>query len=550
MKMPADSLGLALFVGLGGYVALSSTLFLAQGFLQHRREEKEREALAKQWAQQALQADTVDENDDATDPLPTGTKKKRKNKRNPHQATDGAPTTTVKQSAVHVLKRLVKVCRALFFPLSTIGVIACTAAKSDQVLSVVPPLFRSYGKSLQQYLPLYAHTKTQAFEFGQAYHTLTTLIANTPGGLANVAGAAVDAVLKTVSAIAGRNVTLTEVLQLPADLAAQDADKGAASRVLGLFSFVNIIWFGAIVGITMLSVPFMHVFAKPAARVFWYAWEKVVLPTLIALKPVYEPILYCLTCFVFVESLRFPRTEVDTTGTMIALTSLSFYVGSWVYTTYLISEGGGNKDLWVGLTALMVSAAVAPMAVAHRSTLLGYAAVTALISSLGFTAIGTPLYLVIGFDERLAAYRVALVCLLMTLTNAAVRIAEVDVTLLKPFESAINCFGTAVYFLALSIISVTGDRAKGALVYVANVIAYVAVGSIFNMPGLRNAALAWAVVEAFVWSSFMVIFYRFNRHDAYLVIYGFLASCALYGISLYLSSHPQMLTALFTTVTA
>jgi hypothetical protein len=50
--------------------------------------------------------------------------------------------------------------------------------------------------------------------------------------------------------------------------------------------------------------------------------------------------------------------------------------------------------------------------------------------------------------------------------------------------------------------------------------------------------------------SFMVIFYRFNHHDAYLVIYGFLASCALYGISLYLSSHPQMLTALFTTATA
>jgi hypothetical protein len=547
MKIPADFLGLALFVGLGGYVALSSTVLLAKGFLQHRREEKEREVLAKQWAQQALQADKVDEGEDATDPSSIGTKKKRKNKRNSHQATDGAPTTTVKQSAVHVLKRLVKVGRALFFPLSTIGVIACTAANTDYVHSVIPPLLRSYGKSLQQYLPLYAHTKTQAFEFGQAYHTLTTLIANTPGGLANVAGAAVDAVLKTVSAIAGRNVTLTEVLQLPADLAAQDADRGAASRVLGLFSFVNIIWFGAIVGITMLSVPFLYLFAKPVARVFWYAWEKVVLPTLIALKPAYEPILYCLTCFVFVESLRFPRTEVDTTGTMVALTSLSFFVGSWVYTTYLISEGGGDKQLWAGLTALMVSAAAGPMAVAHRSTLLGYAAVTALISALGFTAIGTPLCLCIGFTERSAVYRVALVCLLMTLTNAALRIAEVDVTLLKPFESAINCFGTAVYFLALSIISVTGDsakRAKGALVYVVNLVAYVAVGSIFNMPGLRNAALAWAAVEAFIFSGY------YCPRDGFLVIYGFLASCALYGISLYLSSHPQMLTALFTTATA
>eukprot|EP01061_Rhynchopus_euleeides_P035132 TRINITY_DN59200_c0_g1_i1.p2 TRINITY_DN59200_c0_g1~~TRINITY_DN59200_c0_g1_i1.p2 ORF type:complete len:187 (+),score=57.97 TRINITY_DN59200_c0_g1_i1:70-561(+) len=158
---------------------------------------------------------------------------------------------------------------------------------------------------------------------------------------------------------------------------------------------------------------------------------------------------------------------------------------------------------------------------------------------MGFTAFGTPLTLYIGFDSLEQCARTAGACLFLTLGRAALRAAGVDNMFLRPFASAVDVFGTSVYFLALVILGAFERKGK-ALLWV-NLAAYLCLGSVLGMPGLTNAAKVWTSLELFV--AYCMYFPKESEEQG--VVFMFTVCGILYGASLYLSTHPELILALY-----
>eukprot|EP00672_Neobodo_designis_P001320 CAMPEP_0174863744 /NCGR_PEP_ID=MMETSP1114-20130205/56853_1 /TAXON_ID=312471 /ORGANISM="Neobodo designis, Strain CCAP 1951/1" /LENGTH=503 /DNA_ID=CAMNT_0016098821 /DNA_START=47 /DNA_END=1554 /DNA_ORIENTATION=+ len=501
MKVPDDLVGVAAVVGVGGYLVASTLGFFAY----KRRQRAEAGRLSS----------------------PVHSSASRFDERSPTVSDIG-----------HLLK----------WPLAGAGAVVAVCANAARLTAAVPSVLSSYGSSASAAIsPLFADTKSQAFALGRAYEALVAAI----GGDINASDAAVtdsDAArhaLKLAADATGRNVTVAQLLRAPADLLLQDNQRSVGDRFLGALSLVNIVWLGSILLIACLAVPALYAVATPLRRVLREAWERVVYPALVAMKPAYEPLAYAAVAFVALESHRFPAGRHDMAGTMVATTAVGLFSAAWAYsTTKHATDTGGKRSstfrsLWQGTTATLIAVVSGALAVSHQSTLLGYIAVTSVLVAAGFTAVGYPLCLFIGFRGRSQALHVASICLLLTMTNAAFRATDVSATFTRPFESAVAVVGTSVYFLALSIVSVM-DGGFGVAVYAANLAGYVVLGSLLAIPGMVNAALAWAAVEVFVLSG-----YHLPKRDMnVVVVYAFVASCALYAASLYVSTHPEVLSAM------
>ena len=98
------------------------------------------------------------------------------------------------------------------------------------------------------------------------------------------------------------------------------------------------------------------------------AFTDVILPILIALKPVYEYLFY-LICWLFV--VQGTRLPVET-GFFISLTGCLGALPAFFYSTYLHSSGGGNKELFGIIVNTFMALSWIPIAIFYQSTLLGF----------------------------------------------------------------------------------------------------------------------------------------------------------------------------------
>ena len=431
--------------------------------------------------------------------------------------------------------KLAAAAKMLLCPSVAVGALWYVATHPTAVLKAVPALFSAYGKGLDSVLPVYAKNVHHAFQLGEAHKVFAD---------ADGKPAAVAAALKMASDLLSRAVTAAEMARFPEAMRLQASEASMASKVLGAFSIVNIVWFLSICGLSVLLLPFLYQLLAPLRKLIWSLWQDVVYPFLLWCRPAYEPLMYALTLLIAVESARYPRGPIDgvsMTGTMVALTACALFCSSWAYSTYLHSTGGGNRRLWLGLSGILLAGAAAPLAILHQSSLLGYVAVVSVMSALGFTAFGAPLCLFIGFESSEQAIQVAAACLFLTLGNATAKALGVESTFLAPFASAVASYGTAVYFLALSILTFGGYRFSkhfGELVYAANLAAYVVVGEMAGIPGMANAAKVWGMIELFVkYCDYC------PKSGGALIVSGFTGCGILYAMSLYLSTHPELIVA-------
>lgn len=272
-------------------------------------------------------------------------------------------------------------------------------------------------------------------------------------------------------------------------------------------------------------------------------WTQVIVPTVKALVPYYELILYPLTLYIALESLRYPSTDAySMAGTMTAVTSLAAFVLSWLYTTYLNAQGGGDQELWMCITATLFSAAAVPLAYAHQSKLLGYLAVLGGLVAGGFSGYSYGWCLFIGFNSGREALRVAGSCLMATLGISAFRALGLSNEWINPFIGPISILGTSVYFLALMVVTLERFTFfnKADILYMANIAVYIILGEVNGQPGMANVAKVYGALHAFF------MFCRFSpKGPGFIICYTFGGFAGLYWLSLFLNRNPQYIASVF-----
>lgn len=431
---------------------------------------------------------------------------------------------------------VVKVARWLTCPIATSAAAWTLLHHPAEFMSVLPAVFSSYaGAALNKVLPVHPKNFHEAFQLGQVLERIDAAASSS----AEAANKIIEDALALATQIAGRNVTLADLRAVPAELKLWAESRSTTQRILAAFSLINIIWGISILGLTLTVSPFLYFIAEPVCRVIIKLWSDIVIPILIALKPAYEPLMYAVSFFVLVESARYPRDDpYSMAGTFTALSGIAGVMLSWGYTTYLNSKGGGDAETWASLATALLVAVSAPMAILHQSKLIGYVTVCSFMGLIGFCGFATRCCLMIGFESRNAAARAAATCLVLVLINASARALQLQGPYLKPFESAINCVATSVYFLALDILSTWGDN-RATYFFIANLASMMVLGTWLGQEGMTNSAKAWSVILG------LSMYGSHPPKGGIIVVWSFSLFAILYGVSLYFSRNPALIAQLF-----
>ncbi|GMI36746.1 hypothetical protein TrCOL_g6276 [Triparma columacea] len=409
------------------------------------------------------------------------------------------------------------------------------------VLDSTPVIWTTSATNASLSLKL-PHTRVQAFELGWHAAQYAACLRTTPndGCVAHVDAA--NAAVGPASRMTAEQLTQ---VNLQAELQLEDEERSIGQRVLGFFSFVNIIWVISIFGGLLTVGPFLlYVFGEQIVKVLKALYTDLLVP--MHKLGVFELCAYAFTFLLSAQSCRYPVQHASA-AQLVGLTGALGVLPCWAYSTSLwAGPSKGNEEKFMSLTGALVALSLAPLSLLHSSSLMGFFTVAAVYVACGF-AMG-PCFggFYVGFRSFDAVTRCLLVSACFVVTFATLSIIDVAGPFLAPFALGARVLGNVGYFLALLLYSskwrgrrraILGYGASNGLMLV-SLVSAMFVGSVFSLPSYTNTALTFFVL----WIMEKQLEAKWGSAGIAVKFANFIA---LYGIAHHLNTHPEVITSIF-----
>jgi hypothetical protein len=314
---------------------------------------------------------------------------------------------------------------------------------------------------------------------------------------------------------------------------------GLLDKLLGFFSFVNVLWIISIIGMAVLFFPALYSLIGSLAE--------DILKLIIKFSFLIEPCSYAFCYYLVVSSTKYGSNTKTlnhsvyslNTGIFIAFAGLALYTAATIY-SYSKYE---KKDKKVSMDLLYVFTIIPYylMAYYYQSVLLGFCSVIAFYSMLGFGVRADTLSLYIGFANDDIMERICLISSLMILilfTSGHTLPRDI----VYPVSTALYIFGPITYYLALLIMSskyyARNDYFKMQLTMIVSLVIGLFIGGTFNIASLFNVSITFMCLYLTDKTTEIVI-------EKYTSICLFGLSLLLYKVSMYLHTHPEFVINMF-----
>mmetsp|Transcript_41468 Transcript_41468/g.72829 ORF Transcript_41468/g.72829 Transcript_41468/m.72829 type:complete len:449 (-) Transcript_41468:92-1438(-) len=436
------------------------------------------------------------------------------------------------------------IIRWLACPVAYILAHWCLLAYPEFVTTRYPALWKTGGKGVDEVLPPHPKTQLQAFELG---HTLgiyekigcNTTASRQPRECADLLQRAADVVKVSEPLTAAQ---MARMRQLLVEL---DAQKSIVDRVAGFFSFVNVIWMISIIGVLATIGPCIAYLVGPfLLRCMESLYRHVLRPVAIFLHSwgVFEVAAYTLAFAFSAQGCRYSMAQAQP-AMMVALTGGLAFMPCWMYSTGLHVTGSGSKDKFFMLSCGLLVLELVPLALIHKSSLIGFLAVLALYGCLGFVFAAFGFGFLIGFDSRNAVLRCVLASVCLVLGFTSCRILGLDPAYIQPFALGAMCLGNNMYFLAMLILTsewrcTTREYVWRQSAMIASLLLALFVGFVYVIPAMSNTATTFMVL----WLMEKELEIRWGGFGIVIIFLNFVA---LYFAALYLHTHPEHIVAMF-----
>lgn len=417
----------------------------------------------------------------------------------------------------------------------------------------IPLVMRSPAAApakLKDLLPLCPDSMAVAFRLGELKAALE---AHLDQAVEN--STVVESILTAAAALVGKNrssVSAEQLLGTLAQIERVESDVSAITRVRGFFSFVNVMWFLAIVGICVSIGPSLYHLLHPLQqflrRVAKWVFNNIISPTVRRLHSwqVIEMTMYAICACLISDGQRLDDDIglfVTLTGAML-LIPVMFYTEKFWGLEIIAKQMHRNRVLQIYQCVLALCCI--PLALIHSSTLIGYAVVLLLFSALGFGVSVSRLCLFIGFDSKSIMERCCLISFLLLSMFIGAKTVGINITYLEPFSPAIAVMGSNVFFLAMLIMSdgyYTNTPKRYRLLNIAMIFALVAFqlfGHLLGLASVANTSITYSVLYILQKYIYLHKSRDWNTWTLMLII-----SLVGWRASLHLHMHPEYITSLF-----
>ena len=444
--------------------------------------------------------------------------------------------------------------------MSMIGVWALYL-KPTLILSYTPQLsFNSISQSIDSVLPIYPKTRLEAFDYGVLVQALASYSESD--------SMTQDTILRDASLLAGRSVTVEEMMSLRSTLVEIEGNVSIIQKVWGFFSFINLLWLMAIAGIAISFLPAMWSLAEPLLNLLndlaicvkrlveWFVIE-IIIPSLQWLHDtsILEAFSFTMSFLLTAQGLRMQPES----GMYVTISGLVALIACPVYSYYL---HGQEFNEWIesninlfGCT--IVCALVCPMALHFQSVLLAYLATAAFWHCLGFTIIIEPFCYCIGWKDEDIMLRCASTSGTLLQVFTAAKITRALPPSIGCFESPVAVLGSVMLFLCLlcmSCLYYPDNRTRGGsvtsegafyirrnVIFLLCALIAIYIGNVFQMNGLANTATTFLVL--WMLEKYCEIHFELKLNIWVLIL---LLSGVMYKLALWLHANPAFVASLFT----
>lgn len=440
-----------------------------------------------------------------------------------------------------------RMCRWLVCPMLFLVAQWWLLIRPKPLLAVLPALWTPPSQTVRSELPPYPANLAEAFRLGWVAHEYNTTC-NASTSSTSEQSQSCQALLRQAGRVVGVNRTLTakELFAEEALLVRMAAERSLVDRVLGFFTFVNIIWVVSVVGVIFTVGPCLAYLCgswlmERVAEVF----RNIIVPTLQCLEAwgVLEATAYVLAMAFTAQGSRYLELQSDSASIVCLAGGLAF-VPAWGYSTKLHTVGKGDADAFMCLSGCMLAGVLVPLALIHESPLIGFCAVLAFYASLGFVFAAFGWGFVVGFQGEKSMRRCLVASIVLILMFSSFRVLGLDPLYMRPFAVGVMCLGNIMYFLALLILSSKWSSSAHEhyiicqIVMVMSLTAALFVGSVFSMPAMTNTAVTFLVLYI------MEKELEFDWHG-FAVVVAFLNFAALFCLALFMHNHADNIVAMF-----
>ena len=413
-------------------------------------------------------------------------------------------------------------------------------------------LFTNLEKnSFKDYIPAIPTDPLSIWKLSQLEYSLKEIEKNYSNDL-NKKKELTEKLINQAIKIAGTGKMNAEILhKLPKYL--EDIEKNSVlSRIKGFFSFVNLIWMIAILGILISFGPVLFLLIKPFLNILILFWNNTILPIIIFLHKIgfFEFLGYFVSIILIADGMKVNKEW----GFFISLTGAGFMFLLFIYSleykfnNYYGLEFSRNKkyskkiDKQKVIIGILTGIIFFSLSLVFNSKLLSFLTTMDFYFLIGFYTGCFGLCYFVGFLNKSDMYRVVSTSFCLMIFYIILRCLNINNQIIELYRSPIQIFGALTYFLGLLIISslyfdkINLTYIQRQIIFIISLILVIFSGLIFNMPSLTNTTYVFGVL--YLMEKTVEIFHKIEGNIYVLIL---ILSIALWISSLYLHKHSEII---------
>ena len=355
-----------------------------------------------------------------------------------------------------------------------------------------------------------------------------------------------EEIIKQAKEIIGSGKMNSEILHKFSEFLNDANSNSFLSRVIGFFNFVNIIWMIAIIGIIVSIGPSLIFLFEPIMKRMIGIFSHLILPLIIKLYEYgfFECLAYVISIILISDGMKVNKEW----GFFISLTGTGFIVVLFVYSIILKqSKNRYERELREKVIfGILTTIVLFSLSVHFKSKLLSFLATMNFYTFIGFYTGCYGLCYVIGFLNLSDMIRVVSTSFILITFYIILRMANIENEIIELYRSPIQIFGALTYFLGLLIIAseyyyeIKLSYIMRQLLFIISLLLIFLFGNVFNLPSLTNTTYVFGVL--YLMEKNIEILSKIEG-GIWLII--LVTSLSLWGLSLYLHKHSEIVISLF-----
>ena len=441
--------------------------------------------------------------------------------------------------------------------LSTI-IISLMSFFPEKIVNKIPSIIKQFTKlektSYKDYIPAIPTDPLSIWKLSQLEYSLKEIEKNYSNDL-NKKKELTEKLINQAIKIVGTGKMNAEILhKLPKYL--EDIEKNSVlSRIKGFFSFVNLIWMIAILGILISIGPVLLLLIDPFLDMLMLLWNNTILPIIIFLHKIgfFEFLGYFVSIILIADGMKANKEW----GFFISLTGAGFMFLLFIYSLeYKFNNCYGlefsrykkyskKTDKQKVIIGILTGIIFFSLSLVFNSKLLSFLTTSDFYFLIGFYTGCFGLCYFVGFLNKSDMYRVVSTSFCLMIFYIILRCLNINNQIIELYRSPIQIFGALTYFLGLLIISslyfdkINLTYIQRQIIFIISLILVIFSGLIFNMPSLTNTTYVFGVL--YLMEKTVEIF---NKIEGNIYVLILILSIALWIFSLYLHKHSEIIVSI------